>query len=56
MVRVKCLCSPDKKVKIEVDSKKKKFLFLSSEGGKEEHGRIHILTKQIVKDKGVGSS
>jgi hypothetical protein len=29
---------------------------LCSEGGREEHGRIHILTKKIVKDKGVGAS
>ena len=56
MVRRKCLCSPDKNIKIESNSKKKNYWFLCSEGGREEHGSIHILTKQIVKDKGVEAS
>jgi hypothetical protein len=55
-VRIMCLCSPDKKIKTEADSKKKNCWFLCNEGGRVEHGRIHILTKKIVKDKGVGAS
>jgi hypothetical protein len=52
-VRRMCLCSPDKKIKTEAKSKKKNCWFLCSEGGRVEHGRILILTKQIVKYKGV---
>jgi hypothetical protein len=55
-VKIKCLCSPDKKIKTKEESKKKNCWFVCSEGGREEHGRIYILTKQIVKDKGVSAS
>jgi hypothetical protein len=55
-VRRMCLYGLDKNIKIEVESKKKNHWFLCNEGGRVEHGRIHILTKKIVKDKGVGAS
>ena len=46
--------SKDKKTK--ADSMKESGRYLCSEGGREEHGRIHIPTKKIVKYKGVGAS
>jgi hypothetical protein len=41
--------------KTELDSRKENGRYLWSEGGREEHERIHILTKKIV-NKGVGAS
>ena len=56
MVNNKCLWSSDQKVKVEAESKKRNWCYLCSEGGRVELRRILILTKQIVKYKGVGAS
>jgi hypothetical protein len=44
MVRRRCLWNPNQNIKIEVESNKKNQLYLCSEGGREEHERIHVLS------------